>query len=134
MALKRPMVGEGSGEGGGSLPIHLYTFERQEDGSSNMNGSIDRGCAGEAPLPNPADISFSRIVTKSLTNFLSTDASIRPSCTKEGLSGFQWHVYILSILGSCWSESRSDICQHSAISLQVPPNAYTARSGRQRIV
>ena len=27
------MAGEESGDGGGSLTIHLYTFEQQEDGS-----------------------------------------------------------------------------------------------------
>ena len=51
--------------------------------SNNTNGYISKRCAGGAPLPNPADVSFSRIVTKSLTNFLSTDVLIGPSCTEE---------------------------------------------------
>ena len=77
-ARQHPMAGEGVQKvERASLSTYTLPSNKRMARSRNTNGTIGKGCAGGAPLPKTADVNFSRIVTKSLTNFLSTDASIR---------------------------------------------------------
>ena len=113
---------------GASLSTYTLLSNKRMARSSNMNGYISKRCAGGALLLNPANVSFSWIVMKSLMNFL---VLIGPLCTKE-VAGFS--AASCTYLVYDQEEEWINICQHLAICAFCPSkylkNAWTVHSGR----